>query len=93
MNIVTLLDCAAKANATRPKEYVRLDGLPENHNGKILKTHLRELYAQRVKRRVVTHVQWCAPVRGMRHTRNVPTRKSKNGPAARCFQAWPCLVI
>jgi acyl-coenzyme A synthetase/AMP-(fatty) acid ligase len=24
----------------------RLDALPKNHNGKVLKTHLRELYAQ-----------------------------------------------
>jgi len=34
------------ARFKRPKEYVRLDGLPKNHNGKILKTRLRELYAQ-----------------------------------------------
>jgi long-chain acyl-CoA synthetase len=33
------------ARFKRPKQYVRLDCLPKNHNGKVLKTELRALFA------------------------------------------------
>jgi long-chain acyl-CoA synthetase len=37
------------ARFKRPKEYVWLDVLPKNNNGKVLKTELRRLYANRAK--------------------------------------------
>lgn len=37
------------ARFKRPKEYVRLDVLPKNNNGKVLKTELRRLYADATK--------------------------------------------
>ena len=33
------------ARFKRPKEYVRVQALPKNNNGKVLKTELRTLYA------------------------------------------------
>lgn len=38
------------ARFKRPKEYVRLPSLPKNNNGKVLKTELRDIHAQRAKR-------------------------------------------
>jgi long-chain acyl-CoA synthetase len=34
------------ARFKRPKEYVRIDALPKNHNGKVLKSTLRTLYTR-----------------------------------------------
>ena len=40
------------ARFKRPKEYVWLDVLPKNNNGKVLKTELRRLYANRAKQQM-----------------------------------------